>query len=253
MDRMDRMDRMDEDARSAGRSDGGVVRAGPVAAGAGVGMPAAVIAVNVGRTVHAEWAGRRKRTAIDKRPVAGRVAVGRLGLDGDEQADKDNHGGPDQAVYVYAREDLDWWAERLGRQLRDGSFGENLTVRGVDVSGALIGERWRVGSVLLELTAARIPCVVFRNWVGEEHWVQRFMDEGRPGAYARVLEDGTVAAGDQVTVVGRPAASVTIAEAVRAYRGEPELLERILAVPGVSDKWRVLGERVLGSGSSGPA
>jgi MOSC domain-containing protein YiiM len=215
-------------------------------AGSGDGQ-AAVVAVNVGTVVHAEWAGRRKRTAINKQPVDGRVAVGRLGLDGDEQADKDSHGGPDQALYVYAREDLDWWEERLGRPLRSGRFGENLTVRGVDVSGALVGERWRIGSALIELTASRVPCVVFRGWMEEEHWVRRFTQEGRPGAYARVLEEGTVAAGDPINVVSRPQGSVTISEALRAYHGDAELLRRILAQPSASAKWHMIAERVLGS------
>lgn len=206
---------------------------------------ARVISVNVGRAFDAGWAGRLERTAIDKRPVEGRVAVRRLGLAGDEQADLENHGGPDQAVYAYAREDLDWWAERLGRPLRDGVFGENLTVRGIDVTGALLGERWRVGSALLEVTAPRIPCSVFRSWMDERGWVRRFAEAGRVGAYFRVSEEGGVAAGDGVEVGYRPEKSVTIREAVRAYYGDTVLLRRLLAVPGISRKWHEVGERVL--------
>jgi MOSC domain-containing protein YiiM len=185
----------------------------------------------------ADWAGELKRTAIDKRPVTGPVRVGRLGLDGDEQADTANHGGTEQAVYVYAREDLDWWAELLGRDLRDGIFGENITTESLDVTGALIGERWRLGTAVVQVTSCRIPCVVFRNWTGETGWVKRFAQAGRPGAYLRVLEEGAVAPGDTVTVLDRPAVQVTIAESMRAYYGDAELMRRLLSVPGRSAKW----------------
>jgi MOSC domain-containing protein YiiM len=204
-----------------------------------------VVGVHVGRVVEAEWAVEVGRTAIDKREVGGPVAVERLGLAGDEHGDTASHGGVDQAVYVYAREDLDWWEARLGRRLRGGEFGENLTVAGVDVSGALLGERWRVGTALLEVTAARVPCGTFRGWMGERGWVKRFAEAGRPGAYTRVLEEGTVTAGDRVEVVGRPAESVTVAEALRAYYGDVDLMRRILALPGVAPKWRLIGERML--------
>src|SRR3954467_6172720 len=121
-----------------------------------------ILSVNAGRAVHADWAAELKRTAIDKRPVAGRVEVLDNGLAGDERADTDRHGHPDQAVYAYAREDYDWWQTRMERELRDGRFGENLTTTGADVTGAMIGERWRVGTAVLEVTAPRVPCAVFR-------------------------------------------------------------------------------------------
>jgi MOSC domain-containing protein YiiM len=187
--------------------------------------------------VDAGWAGQLKRTAIDKRPVTGPVRAGRLGLDGDEQADTAHHGGPEQALYVYAREDLDWWARQLGRDLRDGLFGENITTRSVDVSGALIGERWQLGGAVVQVTSCRIPCSVFRNWTGETGWVKRFAQAGRPGAYLRVLEEGDVAAGDEVTVLSRPDVRVTVAESMRAYYGDDELMKRLLTVDGRSAKW----------------
>jgi MOSC domain-containing protein YiiM len=195
------------------------------------------VSVSRGHAVDAGWAGQLKRTAIDKRPVTGPVRAGRLGLDGDEQADTANHGGPEQALYVYAREDLDWWARQLGRDLRDGLFGENVTIRGVDVSGALIGERWQLGGAVVQVTSCRIPCSVFRNWTGETGWVKRFAQAGRPGAYLRVLEEGEVAAGDEVTVLGRPDIHVTVAESMRAYYGDDELMNRLLTVDGRSAKW----------------
>ena len=134
---------------------------------------ARVISVNVGREAGATWAGGLKRTAIDKRPVAAAVPAGVLGLAGDEQADRAGHGGPDQALYAYAREDLDWWAARLGRPVRDGMFGENVTTAGLDLNGALIGEIWQFGSVVVQVTAPRIPCIVFRNWMGEKGWIRK--------------------------------------------------------------------------------
>jgi MOSC domain-containing protein YiiM len=207
---------------------------------------ARVVSVNAGRGWDAEWAGRLKRTAIDKRPVPGPVAVGRLGLAGDEQVDKPDHGGYEQAVYAYAREDLDWWVERLGRELANGTFGENITTSGLDVTGGLIGEVWRLGSAVVQVTAPRIPCVVFAGWMDEPQWVKRFADAGRTGAYLRVLEEGRVCAGDPAEVLARPAVQVTIAESVRAYFGDVDLLRRLLLVEGRSSKWDEIALSVLG-------
>lgn len=209
---------------------------------------ARVISVNTGRGKDAPW-GRLRRTAIDKRPVAGPVAVGKLGLAGDEQVDKDNHGGYDQAVYVYAREDLDWWVERLGRELVHGTFGENITAAGLDVTGALIGEVWRLGTALVQVTSPRIPCVVFAGWMGEDRWVKRFSDAARPGAMLRVLEEGVVRAGDPVEVVERPRERVTVAESMAAYYGDATIMERLLRVEGRGGKWDDLAVGVLARAS----
>jgi MOSC domain-containing protein YiiM len=197
-----------------------------------------IVSVSRGHVVDAEWAGNLKRTAIDKRPVTGRVRVGRLGLDGDEQADTANHGGTEQAVYVYAREDLDWWAGQAGRDLRDGFFGENITTERLDITNALIGERWRLGTAVVQVTSCRIPCAVFRNWTGETGWVKRFARASRPGAYLRVLEEGDVASGDPVTVLDRPDDRVTVAESMRAYYDrDVEVARRMVAVLGPAAKW----------------
>jgi MOSC domain-containing protein YiiM len=206
---------------------------------------ARVISVNVGLGKDAEWAGRLRRTAIDKRPAAGPVAVGKLGLAGDEQVDKENHGGYHQAVYVYAREDLDWWVERLGREIVNGAFGENITATGLAVTGALIGEVWRLGTALVQVTSARIPCVVFAGWMGEDHWVKRFSQAGRPGAMLRVLTEGVVSAGDPIDVVERPAEQVTIAESMAAYYGDASIMERLLRVEGRNATWDEAGAGVL--------
>jgi len=205
-----------------------------------------VISVNTGKVAELPTGGNPTWTAIGKWPVAGPVAAGELGLAGDEIGDTANHGGRDQALYAYAREDLDFWTERLGRELRDGQFGENLTTAGLDVTGALLGETWRLGgSVLVQVTAPRIPCVTFQAWLDEPQWVRRFAAAGRPGAYLRVLEPGTVAAGDPVEVVSRPAEAVTIAESMAAYYGDQELMRRVLRVPGRGEKWDRIGAGVL--------
>ncbi|MEJ8285169.1 MOSC domain-containing protein YiiM [Curtobacterium sp. PvP017] len=152
-------------------------------------------------------------TAIDKRPVAGKVRVRPLGLYADVQADRKHHGGEDQAVYAYADEDAEYFAASLGREIPPGLFGENLRTTGVDVTGAVTGERWRIGETLeLEVTIPRIPCGTFARRMGVDKWVRRFTEEGRPGAYLRVVKSGPVAAGDPVVVTHRPAHGVTIGE-----------------------------------------
>lgn len=207
---------------------------------------ARVISVNRGREADLLIGGRPARSAIDKRPATGPVEVGPLGLDGDTVADKANHGGPEQAVYAYAREDLDFWTERLGRELRHGMFGENLTTAGVDVSAALIGERWRVGTTVLQVTSCRIPCATFKAWLDEEpRWVQRFAAAGRPGAYLRVLTPGTVAAGDDLVALSRPGVAVTVAESMQAYYGDREIMGRLMEVEGRGAKWDQVAAGVL--------
>ena len=206
---------------------------------------ARVISVNVGHGKDADWAGKLGRTAIDKRPAEGRLEVGRLGLGRDEQVDKPAHGGPEQALYAYAREDLDWWVEQLGRELANGMFGENITTAGLDVTGALIGEIWDLGTARVQVTAPRIPCVVFAGWMDERQWVKRFAAARRPGAYLRVLREGVAGAGDPVEVVSRPAERVTIAESMTAYYGDAELMRRLLRVEGRGLAWDDIAPGVL--------
>jgi MOSC domain-containing protein YiiM len=209
-------------------------------------MPEAwVISVNCGREADLLIDGKAARSAINKRPAADQVAVRLLGLDGDEQADKEHHGGREQALYAYAREDLDWWTEQLGRELSNGMFGENLTTAGIDVSAALIGETWRVGTALMQVTAPRIPCVTFKSWLDEPHWVKRFASAGRPGAYLRVLSEGSVGAGDGLAVLSRPDQAVTVAESMQAFYGDQEILSRLLQGPGRSTMWDEMAADVL--------
>jgi MOSC domain-containing protein YiiM len=150
-------------------------------------------------------------TAIDKRPVSGPVLVKELGLYGDVQADRQHHGGPDQAVYAFSQEEAAFWSTELGRSIEPGAFGENLRTEHVAVDDAELGERWQVGpELLLEVTAPRIPCAVFGRWLEQPAWVRRFTERGRPGAYLRVVRRGAVTAGDTIEVVQRPGHGVTV-------------------------------------------
>ncbi|HUX71335.1 MAG TPA: MOSC domain-containing protein [Cellulomonadaceae bacterium] len=198
-------------------------------------------------------------TGIDKRPVVGPVTVtapgarGSVALDGDEVADARHHGGADQAVYAYAREDLDEWGRDLGRELPDGEFGENLTTLGVDVTGALIGERWRVGpDVVLEVSRPRIPCATFAARMGERDWVDRFTAAAVPGAYLRVVTPGEIRTGDRIEIVHRPGHDVTIGVTFRAMTLEPDLLPLLLRADALPQPIRDRARRRTG-GAAGPA
>ena len=162
-----------------------------------------IVSVNVGSLRPLVVSGREIQTGIFKEPVDGRVAVGELGLDGDVQADRRVHGGEDQAVYAYAIEDVRWWEAELGRELGPGFFGENLTLRGVDVNGLAPGDRLKAGGVTLEVTSTRRPCQKLATKVGVPKFVKRFATAGRPGMYMRVVDPGDVAAGDPVALSRR--------------------------------------------------
>lgn len=204
---------------------------------------ARLLSVNVALPVHLPGVRSAKKTAIDKQPVTGRTTVRTLGLDGDGVGDTRYHGGPDQAVYAFAREDLDLWSERIGGHLPSGVFGENLTTVGIDVNEAVVGERWRIGSALLEVSSVRIPCTVFKNWLGAaghdvSGWVRRFTQEARPGPYLRVVEEGALAAGDAVVVESRPDHGVTVSVMFRALTGDRALLPELLRVEALPEPVR---------------
>ena len=176
-----------------------------------------VLSVNAGRPVQVSVRrGRPVMSAIAKAPVEGRVRVAGVNLEGDDQADRRVHGGPDKAVYAYASEDTAWWSAELGRALGAGMFGENLTLEGVEVSGALVGERWRIGTCELEVCQPRLPCFKLGLRFGDPLMVRRFGEASRPGAYLRIVQEGELGAGDAVAVVHRPAHGVTVALVSRA-------------------------------------
>ncbi|MET9321153.1 MOSC domain-containing protein [Streptomyces sp. NPDC003038] len=199
-----------------------------------------LVSVNLGRATVVDYTDAEGGvTGIGKLPVPGPVRVFApglkatglgSGLEGDAVCDRRHHGGDHQAVYAYAREDLDWWERELGRALPPGLFGENLTTSGIDLSGALLGERWQVGSeVELEVSSTRIPCRTFQGALGEKGWVKRFTQEGRPGAYLRVVREGRVSPGDRIEITHRPDHEVTSAFLFRAWTTERALLPRVLA------------------------
>ncbi len=203
--------------------------------------------VNLGAPRPWEWAGIG-RSSIEKHQVTGPVRAARLGLEGDQVSDTVDHGGVDQAVYAFAREDLDAWGATLGQPIRDGQFGENLTTSGYDVNEAEIGERWRVGSTVLEVASVRIPCNDFKGWMGESGfdntaWVKRFTAVARPGPYLRVVQEGVLAAGDAIDVVHRPGHGITVTTMFRALTTDQELLPRLLVVDGLVAEARERAEK----------
>ncbi|MFF7655007.1 MOSC domain-containing protein [Streptomyces sp. NPDC007983] len=207
-----------------------------------------LLSVNVGTPRPNPWKGL-SATGIDKRPVDGPVTVtapgpkgtGAVGLDGDRAYDVKHHGGPDQAVYAYAREDLDGWEAELGRPLKNGVFGENLTTLGLDVNGALIGERWHIGpEVVLEVSCPRIPCATFQGWLERDGWIKRFTEAALPGAYLRVIVPGAITPGDPIEVARRPTHDITIALAFRALTREATLLPRLLAADALPEETKTL-------------
>jgi MOSC domain-containing protein YiiM len=200
-----------------------------------------LVSVNAGRpTQVAVRRGRPLMSAIGKAPVEGRVLVAGVNVAGDEQADRRVHGGPDKAVYAYAAEDAAWWAERLGRELRPGAFGENLTLEGVDVTGARIGERWRIGAVELEVCQPRLPCAKLGIRFGDPAMVKRFAEASRPGAYLRIVTEGELGAGDAVEVRRRDGQDVTVELVSRAILLDETLLEQAAAaaaLPAELARW----------------
>ncbi|SDJ60743.1 MOSC domain-containing protein YiiM [Lentzea albidocapillata subsp. violacea] len=195
-----------------------------------------VLSLNVAqKTVPVDYA-RAGATGIGKHPVDGPLRVSPTGakgsagsgVAGDSIADWTVHGGEYQAVYGYAREDLDWWQSELDVPLHNGQFGENLTTQGIDHTTALVGEQWQIGSALLEVTGPRIPCRTFAEFLGQRGWVKRFTQQARPGAYFRVLEEGLIGPGDEISVVHRPGHDVTVELFFRAVTTEAALLPRLL-------------------------
>jgi MOSC domain-containing protein YiiM len=203
-----------------------------------------VEAVNVGEPRAVQVGDNTVWTAIWKHPVQGRVALRGVNLSGDDQADRTVHGGPDKAVYAYALEDTRWWTAMMG-PLGDAPFGENLSVSGIAVSEAVIGERWAVGSTLLEVAQPRLPCFKLGLRMGDPRFLRVFAEAARPGAYLRVVQEGDIGAGDAIEIVSRPEHGVTSALVSRALLREPELLEAALRAPELPAELRDwMGERM---------
>jgi MOSC domain-containing protein YiiM len=199
-----------------------------------------LVSVHVGlpRTVPTPRA--EVRTAIWKHPVDTRVEARGVNLIGDDQADRSVHGGPDKAVYAYAIEDVRLWEQELGRSLGEAAFGQNLTTEGIDVSGAVIGERWLVGSTLLEVAQPRLPCYKLALRIGEPGYVKKFARASRPGAYLRIVDEGDLGAGDAITVTGRPEHAITsrmVSDAILVDASLLPLVHRARELPSDLREW----------------
>jgi MOSC domain-containing protein YiiM len=208
-------------------------------------MSGVLLSVNVGRIEEVPHHDRTVTTGIFKRPVAGRVATHGVNVDGDDQADRSVHGGPDRALYAYAGEDLEWWSEQLGTPLAPGTMGENLTTADVDVTNAVIGERWRIGTVLLEVTAPRVPCFKLGIKMGDGRFPIRFAAAGRPGAYLRIIEHGELGAGDALTIIAVPDHGVTVALVAHAFHHDHSLASKLLTAPALGAGWPEWARRQL--------
>lgn len=209
-----------------------------------------VLSINVTHVVHeGDWTGSEGRTGIDKRPSQNRVALKNDGVEGDVIVDRKHHGGYDKAVYAYAHEDLIWWESELEIGLTNGRFGENLTTSGIDVTHAVIGQRWAIGSSILEVSQPRIPCRVFAGFWERPTLIRDFTKAGRPGAYLRIIQEGDIGAGDAIEIVHTPSHGITISELFSAKSGERSRIAEIARVPEVSLSIRDWAEKILNSNS----
>lgn len=211
-----------------------------------------ILSVNVGLPSEFEYNGRPARSAIWKAPVRGRIRAAGVNLAGDAQADRKAHGGPDKALYAYAVEDLRWWERELGRSLAHGQFGENLTTEGIAVNDALVGERWKVGTLVLEVSEPRVPCWRLGARMEDPKFPRRFTEALRPGAYLRIVVEGEVGAGDEIKVCERPDHDLTIRDVLRIYAFDHADVERLAAVPQLSESWRGWARHQLEKASHGP-
>ena len=197
-----------------------------------------LVSVNVGEPRQVRWQERTVTTAIWKQPVDVRVRAEGVNIAGDDQADRRVHGGATKAIYAYSVEDYQWWGTQLGRPMDPGTFGENLTVDGVDLAAAVVGERWRVGAAVLRVTEPRIPCFKLGIRMGDDAFVRRFADAARPGAYCAIEEAGDLGAGDAIELVHRPGHGITVGAVERTYHGHRDLLPRLADLDDLSEAWR---------------
>ena len=219
-------------------------------------MTVRVVSVNVGKPRTVDWHGRKVRSGIWKDPVDGPVDVRGVNLAGDDQADRRVHGGAHKAVYAYGADDYRWWSEKLGVELGPGTFGENLTIDGYDLRTAEVGERWRLGTCVLEVSEPRSPCFKLGMRMGTADFVELFDVVGRYGTYLRIVQEGTVTAGDDVEVVSRPQERLTVFELAEAtHTDDTDLLARVAAHPAVAERWAEAARRRLArlaAGDQGP-
>ena len=208
-------------------------------------MSARVISINITSVVHqGEWTGSEGRTGIDKRSVSGAIEFKDNGVVGDRVIDTNVHGGYEQAVYAYAREDAQWWEKEINEEIPAGRFGENLTTEGIDVNAALIGEQWKIGSVILEVSQPRIPCRVFAGFWKRATLIKDFTQAGRPGTYLRIIQEGKAQAGDSIEVIFKPNHTVTISDLFAAKSGERSKINQIKDVTYLSTEFKEWSHKI---------
>jgi len=193
-----------------------------------------LISVNLGQERLLQRKGRVERTGIFKFPTDGSVKVTKRGLEGDVIVSKKHHGGPDQAIYVYGAADYGWWSQELGMDIAPGTFGENLTISELESAQFNVGDYLHVGGVTLQVTAPRIPCKTFAARMDDSQWVKRFRQAERPGLYCRVIQEGSIRAGDTVTMEHYSGETISTLEMFRDYydsHKSEETLRRHLKAP----------------------
>ena len=204
-----------------------------------------LLSINVAAIIHHEdWAGSVGKTGIDKRPKLGRVSLENDAVEGDQVLDTKNHGGKDQAVYAYAREDADWWEKEIGLEINNGRFGENLTTQDIDVTNAIVGEKWALGTCILQVTMPRIPCKVFQGFWQRPNLIKEFTQAQRPGAYLKIVQEGYVSAGDDIRVFDIPQHGITIKDLFMAKSGERTKIKDINQIPGLALKFKEWSEKI---------
>ena len=207
-----------------------------------------VRSINIASTSQAQsWSGSGNRTGINKQSVQGLIHFGPEGVVGDTVVDRKHHGGYDKAVYAYAVEDAKWWSEKLGREILPGAFGENLTTEGIDVTNAVIGERWLIGDLLLEVAEPRIPCSVFAGFWDRRTLIKEFTEANRSGAYLRIIDEAMIEKGTAISIVSRPEHGITIADVFAARSGERSKIAQIAHVAELSEDYREWATKVLNS------
>lgn len=206
---------------------------------------ASLVSLNVGGVRTVRLGSQDVRTAIDKSPVEGRREVRGVNVEGDDQADRSAHGGPDKSLYAYGVEDYAWWAGQLGGDLSPGTFGENLTTAGIDWAAAVIGTRMQVGSTVLQVTQPRVPCFKLGIRMDDPRFPSRFADAARPGAYLAIDDPGSLGAGDAIDVLATPTHGVTVGDVDRAYHGERDRVARVFDAPELPSEWKDWARRYL--------
>ncbi len=201
----------------------------------GAPQPARVLSVNLRPAPETlRWLDQEVATGINKQPVDGPVRVGHAGLDGDTIVDTRHHGGTYKAVYSYAMEDYDFWRQALGRAIPVGAMGENLTTEGLRETEIHIGDRFQVGSVILQAAEPRQPCRVLGMNFQDMGLVRRFLEAGRFGVYFQVLQPGILQAGDAITRIHRDPAGIPVGEISRLHKRDKDDLPALEAILRVS-------------------